>query len=55
MRYIISIGFMFTPFAVLANPGHGAPVLHTHPFEVMGWVAVGSVAAYALFKFTTNK
>ena len=48
MKYIISVGFAFTPMAALANPGHSAPVLHTHPWEVVGWVAIGIVASYAL-------
>lgn len=55
MRYIINFGLAFAPLAALANPGHSAPVLHTHPWEVVGWVVVGIVAGYTLFKLATHK
>lgn len=55
MRYIIGLGLAFAPLAALANPGHSAPILHTHPQEVIGWMVVGITTSYALFKLAIKK
>ena len=49
MKYLIRAVFALSPLTVFADPGHGAPVLHTHGQEVVGWIIVASVVLTVRF------
>lgn len=55
MKHLIRAGLALAPLAVFADPGHGAPALHTHFWEVLGWmVAIGVVVGFVVRHLRTK-
>ncbi|MBI4135253.1 hypothetical protein HY477_00770 [Candidatus Uhrbacteria bacterium] len=48
MKYLIRAIFALSPLAALADPGHGAPVAHTHVREIMLWAILVGVAVWVV-------
>lgn len=55
MKHLIHAVFALSPLAVLADPGHGAPVVHTHWWEVIGWVVVVGAVGWIAVQFFRAK
>ncbi len=55
MRYLIYTLLILFPAVALADPGHGAPVLHTHAREIAIWIVLIIGVIYGVRKAMVNK